>query len=286
MLLKQRLFSNMILRNMISDWVGLSGNNKAPGTFPIFFQYKIGPYKPDYFLYFQKEPFSVRYKNDIFNKLYEYSGSDISDYINFHYNHYQDKQAFLKFLRYEVHDRLNIKLTGIWKQKLQFVLYWLQEKEQELTAMQHSQLQHEIEQGMRAIANDPEVVNPGKADELVNDLSEKLNLLVEKLSEGYATGNIRVAEQKHLHSLIQLLYILQNLQKNSRNGKANQRLFSTFSAIDMAAILRLHFADWKEKQQNTIQKDIAAVTKDINVDSEKFKRLDKALQDFFFDQNP
>lgn len=286
MSLRQRLFSNMILRNMISDWVGRSGNNKPPGTFAICFQYKIGPYKPDHYLYFQKEPSSIRYKNDIFNKLYEYSGADISDYLNFHYNLYQNKQDFLKFLKYEVYDRLNLKLSGAWKQKLLLVQYWLQEKEQELAAVQRSQLQQEIEEGMRAIVNDPEVGNPAKADELVNGLSEKLTLLVEKLSEGYATGTIRVTEQKHLHSVIQFLYIFQNLQKSSRNGKGHQRLFNSFSAIDMAAILRLHFADWKEKQQNTIQKEIAAVTKDFDVNSERFKRLDKALQDFFFDQIP
>lgn len=269
---------------MISDWAGRSGNNKAPGTFTTYFQYKIGPYQPDYCLYFQKEPFSVRYKNDIFNKLYEYSGTDITDFLNFHYSQYHDKQDFLRFLKYEVYDRLNQKLTRVWKQKLQLAQYWLLEREQELAAVQHSQIQQEIKEDMRAIVNDPEVANPAKADELVNGLSEKLTLLVEKLSEGYAIGNIRITEQKHLQSLIQFLYIFQNLQKSNRNGKGSQRLFSSFSAIDIAAILRLHFADWKEKQQNTIQKEIAAVTKDFDVDSERFKRLDKALQDFFFDQ--
>jgi len=207
---------------MISDWAGRSGNNKAPGTFAIYFQYKIGLYQPDHYLYFKKEPFSIRYKNDIFNKLYEYSGSDISDYINFHYNLYQDKQDFLKFLKYEVYGRLNLKLSDAWKQKLQFVQYWLQEKEQEIAAVQHSQLQQEIEQGMRDIVKDSDVASPVQADKLVSELSEKLTQLIENLSEGYATGNIRVTDQKHLHSLIILLYILQNLQKNGRNGKGSQ----------------------------------------------------------------
>jgi len=51
----------------------------------------------------------------------------------------------------------------------------------------------------------------------------------------------------------------------------------------MASVLRLHFADYKDKQQNTIQKEIATVTKEFDINSERFKRLYKALQDFFFD---
>lgn len=61
--LKQKLFSNMILRNMLAS---------VP-----YFQYKIGPYQPDQYLYFPKEPFALRYKNEIFNKLHEYTGYDI-----------------------------------------------------------------------------------------------------------------------------------------------------------------------------------------------------------------
>lgn len=160
----------------------------------------------------------------------------------------------------------------------------MQDKEQELAAIQQSELKQEIEQGMRAIVKDSEVASSAQGDELMSELSEKLTQLIEDLSEGYATGNIRVTEQKHLHSLIILLYILQNLKKISRNGKGNQRLFNNFSAIDMASVLRLHFADYKDKQQNTIQKEIATVTRELDTNSERFKRLDKALQDFFFDQ--
>jgi hypothetical protein len=285
MLLKQRLFSNMILRNMISDFGGRSRNDKAPGTFTHYFQYKIGSYRQDHYLYFQKEPYGIRYKNEFFNKLNEYTGSDISDYVNFHYSQYQDKRGFLIFIKNEIFDRLNLKLSAAIKQKLQYIQYWVQEKEQELSVMQNSQLKQEIELGMRGIVKDSELTNPAQADKLIEDVSPKLTELIEKICEGYTTGNIRVTEQKHLHSIIQLFYILQYLQKSSRNGKSNQRLFTSFSAIDISAVLRLHFADYREKQQNTIQKEIATVTKEFDLNSERFKRLDKALQDFFFDQN-
>jgi hypothetical protein len=109
---KKRLFSNMFFRNMISDLFGRSADQRKPGGFTPYFQYKIGPYQSDYYLYFPKEPFAIRYKNEIFNKLNEYTGADIANYLEFHYLAYSDKQSFLKFLRYEVYARLNIKLVG------------------------------------------------------------------------------------------------------------------------------------------------------------------------------
>jgi len=39
-----------------------------------YFQYKIGPYQSDYYLYFAKQPYLQVYKNEIFNKMYEYEG--------------------------------------------------------------------------------------------------------------------------------------------------------------------------------------------------------------------
>ena len=72
MISKQRLFSNMFLRNMLADFGNRSAYSKTTGTFIPYFQYKIGAYQPDYYLYFPKEPYIRRYHNEIFNKLYEY----------------------------------------------------------------------------------------------------------------------------------------------------------------------------------------------------------------------
>ena len=80
---KEKLRSNLLLRNMISDVIGYSPST-AKKTFIPYFQYKISVYQRDYYLYFTTPPASVRYTNDIFNKLYEYNGYDIIQYVEFH----------------------------------------------------------------------------------------------------------------------------------------------------------------------------------------------------------
>jgi hypothetical protein len=103
---KQKLFSNMFFRNMLADFGERSAYSKTPGQFIPFFQYKIAPYQADSYLYFPTEPFSARYKNEIFNKLNEYTGYDIIKFLEFHYAAYPDKQDFIRFLHYEISERL------------------------------------------------------------------------------------------------------------------------------------------------------------------------------------
>ena len=56
MTLKQRLFSNLFLRNMLADF-GSRSSQSVPGyKFIAYFEYKISPYQPDQFLYFSKQP--------------------------------------------------------------------------------------------------------------------------------------------------------------------------------------------------------------------------------------
>lgn len=269
---------------MLADIVGRSAYTKTPGAFIPYFQYKIGAYQPDQYLYFPKEPLVIQYRNEIFNKLNEYTGADIPTFLEFHYSSFADKHAFLQFLQYEISDRLNRKPNEVRRQKLQTTQQWISQKQQELQAMQQTAMKREIEQDVRAIVTTQQTGRPAETGGLVDDLTEKLTGLVEKLREGYITGNIRVTEHKHLQSLIQLFYILQTLQLIDGKGKMKGRLFTTFTAIDLASILRLHFADYKDKQQNTIQKEIATVHREIDTSSERFKRLDLALQEFFFGQ--
>src|ERR1700680_2912479 len=103
---KQKIFSNMFLRNMLADFGERSGYTKTPGNFIPYFQYKIGEYQPDHYLYFPSESFALRYKNEIFNKLNEYTGYDIIKFLEFHYSAYSDKPDFLRFLNYEISQRL------------------------------------------------------------------------------------------------------------------------------------------------------------------------------------
>ncbi len=73
MSLKQKLFSNMFLRNMLASFGERSAYSEKRGQFTAYFLYKIGNYESDYYLYFPAEPFPLRYKNEIFNKLHEYT---------------------------------------------------------------------------------------------------------------------------------------------------------------------------------------------------------------------
>jgi hypothetical protein len=122
--LKRKLFSNMFLRNMAADLFGRSAYSKTPGSFIPYFLYRIGQYQPDEYLYFPKEPYSVRYYNEMFNKLYEYKGYGIITYLQFHYAAYLGKNDFLRFLQYEIADRLKRRLQKVNRLKLQAAAEW------------------------------------------------------------------------------------------------------------------------------------------------------------------
>lgn len=93
---------------MLADF-GSRSSQSVPGyKFIPYFDYKIGPYQPDQILYFSKQPLAGQYKNEIFNKLREYSGYDIVQYLEFHYEKYQDKCEFLRFLSYKVRQRIKL----------------------------------------------------------------------------------------------------------------------------------------------------------------------------------
>ena len=97
---RKRLFSNMLWRTVLASFGERSGYSKEPGGFVPYFQYRIGPYNSDLYLYFPKEPFPLLYKNEIFNKLEEYTGYDIIKHLQFHYAAYSDSQDFLRFLHF------------------------------------------------------------------------------------------------------------------------------------------------------------------------------------------
>src|SRR5215204_4345022 len=147
MILKQRLFTNMFLRNMLADF-GKRSANSTNGKPTPYFQYRIGNYQPDYYLYFPKEPSRIQYKNEIFNKLQEYNGYDLINYLDFHFMLFGDKSDFLRFLQYEISDRLKRKSRETFRQKLQCALEWVAEKQQELLSSQATKPKGEMDQGV------------------------------------------------------------------------------------------------------------------------------------------
>jgi hypothetical protein len=278
MILKERLFSNMFYRNMLTD-LGFRSTYSARKNDPPFFQYKIGAYKPDYYLYFPKEPFAIRYTNEIFNKIWEYNGYEVSKYLDFHYYTCTQKNEFLRFLQYEIEGRIRLKLAKALRFKLNFVFQWIQDKQTELQAGQENHHSgHAIKYG-NSSGEDSQNFD-GRFDSLLNIFEEKM----EQISKIYNTGNVQLVNSGHIPKLIQLFILLRDLKTPYKRGSGQEELFKSFSSTDLACLLQQHFAHFQHKKINTIQKDILAQNSELDINQENIKKLNKALVEYFFEK--
>jgi len=268
---------------MLADFGSRSANSNK-GKFTPYFQYKIGKYQPDYFLYFPEEPFHVRYKNEVFNKLQEYSGCDIAQYLEFHYTVYGDKVPFLKFLKYETSDRLKKNLAGKFRQKLKLLQEWIIEKELELKPSSVLTLENKTSETSLDIT----AVTGNMNNDLLQSTALKFQQLVttvedqmEELVTSFPTGSIQLYNRYHLEKVIQTLILLQTVKAPDKIAKGEQ-LFKGFSATDLAFMLNLHFAEFKNMKPNTVQVKIKECNDRIKPDNNKVRKLTEALQDFFY----
>jgi hypothetical protein len=290
---KQKLFSNMFFRNMLADLGERSGNSKIPGDFVPYFQFKIGQYQADPYLYFPAKPFALRYKNEIFNKLNEYTGYDIIKFLEFHYSEYPDKNEFLRFLQYEISGRIKQKkVRESLLLKLQSALNWVKEKSQELKQSQDELLRKEIEQGVKTIIQNQSVNSPDQVDNQIKTLSDQLGLHIEKvmgetekgireLTGSFSTGNIQLNNRNHEEKIIQLLILIEQVQAPPQVSRGEQ-LFKKFTASDIATILHLHFDAFRDNKINTLQKKVGEQSERIKASHPKVKKLSEALQEFFY----
>jgi hypothetical protein len=287
--LKQKLFSNILLRNILATFGERSAYSKKPGKFTPYFLYKIGNYEPDYYLYFPREPFPLLYKNEIFNKLHEYTGYDIIGYLTFHFEAYSDKARFLHFLNYEIFERLkrSPKDPGMLTAQA-----WVNEKMDELKRSQQEQIRQEVEQSVQEIVKRQPMASPQEIEHHVSVLVDKFTGHMERvaietekgimdITGSFVTGNIELNNQNHEDKLIQALVLLQQVQAPPQVAKGEQ-LFKRFSGSDLAAMLRLHFEAFKDKKLNTLQHNIIDQTDRIKESNPKVKRLSDALQEFFY----
>jgi hypothetical protein len=244
---KKRLFSNIFWRNVFASFGERSGYSKEPGGFVPYFQYRIGSYNADLYLYFPKEPFSLRYKNEIFNKLHEFTGYDIIKYLEFHYSAYPDSQDFLRFLHYEISERLKDDAKNA---RLLSALSWVTEKRAENQKKGEQDFRSEIEQSVKEIVKGQSTASPQETDRQIATFAEKLEEHLKRvmaetekgikgLTESFSTGNIELNNQNHEEKLIQLLILLQQVKAPPQQARAEQ-LFKRFTATDMLP-LHLHF---------------------------------------------
>ena len=282
--LKQKLFSNMFLRNMLASFGNRSAYSKDPGSFVPYFQYKIGPYQSDQYLYFPKEPYALRYKNEIFNKLHEYTGYDIIRYLEFHYDAYTDPGDFLRFLKYEIGERLRVQSKD---RALLSAQAWVNEKLEELKKSQQEQIRQDIEQVVQGIVNKQTAASPQDVEHYVSVLVQKFTDQMDRvtseteqgikgLTGSFVTGDIELNNQNHEGRLMQVFMILQEL-----TGKTEQ-LFKRCTDTDLAAMLHLHFKAFKGKKITTVQREIGGLRPKIKEGSPRIKKLNDALEQFFF----
>jgi hypothetical protein len=292
---KERLCSNLLLRNLASDVIGypVSAEQK---TFIPYFQYKTGVYQRDYYLYFTAQPNSVQYTNNIFNKLYEYNGYDIIQYVEFHYNASDNKADFLRFLRCETESRLKLKLGKSFTTKLETLSDWLLEKQHQQQTVRQQELKIYLDQKVYNIIEKEvnkdnslqQTDKEGIAKEIANTLAPYLDTLVaaseekmEAIAAGYIMGNIQLNNHNHLEKLMQLFNIIRTIIAPKEIAKGEQ-LFKQFTVLDLAHVLHLHFEAFKDKKVNTIQGNIKEAADRYRNDNPKVQKLNKAFEEFFY----
>jgi hypothetical protein len=259
--------------------------------FTPYFQYKIGAYQSDYNLYFAKQPSLQVYKNEIFNKMYEYSGYDLTRYLEFHYEAYENKAEFIRFLRYEVSERLKKYAPKGHKLKLQATSDWLTEKKSEQQARQEKLLKAQLTQDVRSTL-DNRLNSEVDIDAIVQSLSEKIATRLDQvvldtqdkmtsLTDSIPAANIELNNYNNLEKLVQL-YILILSIKAPGGAASEDKLFKRFSATDLASILQLHFLAFKDKKFNTVQVKITEYSDRLKINNPKVQNLQKALDSFFY----
>ena len=253
-----KLTNNLFVRTLLRAFHLLAPDSSKQPLTP-YFQYRIGPYQRDHFLYFRQEPSWLRYKYEAFDKMNSMAGYDISRFLDFHHSAYPDKEDFRRFLRYEITARVASlkKHPKYADHEYEVVLNWLQEQEQ-------------LEQLEAAKIAAAAVTN---GDDRVSDLLE------EKLAEAHRSfaGKIVINGPQQMERLIKLLILVKDLRAP---GKEVETLFSSFSTTDLAAILR-QFTELHDHKINTLQKKITecndAMRRDTRVGS-----LEEALTRYFY----
>ncbi|WP_126245895.1 hypothetical protein [Chitinophaga rhizosphaerae] len=286
--LKKWLFSNMLVRNILTDFGSRSKPYKDHIHITPYFQYKTGPYQSDYFLYFPKEPFARRYYNEIFNKMIEYTGYEIVKYLDFHYSLYEDKPDFLRFLRYETEERMQKSGGAEYKRVQKTTLKWLQEKQKENLEKEAPIVQQGISGTIRDALNWP--ASSFDVEAIIERVSAPLTAHVQSITNeaedrflaiarAFTTGNIQLNDQQHTEKLLQAFYLFSTVKAP---GSKTNGLFKEFTATDLAFLLNMHFNEFKSMKPNTVQKKIAAAVEKVRFEIPQVKKLNEALQEFFY----
>jgi hypothetical protein len=262
MAVPNKWFNQIVLRSMLASFGFRSPSSVKEYEFEPYFQYSIGPYKTGYTLYFPKQPFKLLYKNEIFAKMMEYSGHDLTNYLGFHYAAYKDKKEFIRFLRYEAIERLKKTRTASYKLNLEMTLEWVAE--------QSPKGEIPSPAGTNLL---PKRESPPGTDEIYLSVETTLGAITESYS-----GKIALYNQHQMQKVIQVFILIQTMKAP---GKKAEPLFEHFTKTDIAAILR-QFEENNNKKPNTLQGYVTDANNMLRLDDPKVEKLATALQNFFY----
>lgn len=138
-------------------------------------------------------------------------GYDIIRYLDFHYSAYPDKVDFLRFLQYEISERLEREPENV---RLVSAIKWVTEKKEIFQKKEDQDLRAEIEQDVRAILRDQPVATVQETNGRVAAITEKLEAHIgripgeaesgiRELTASFTTGNIELNNHTHEEKLIQ-----------------------------------------------------------------------------------
>lgn len=243
------------------------------------------------------------YYNSIFLKLWAYNPQDAIKYIEAHYNSYPDKRDFLLFLKRQLQHRIDGFKKGSRSSIATISLDWANEELAELKDRQkvlvYNQfirqdltviVKNELQNTMFSDATPSQSSIDHLADQICVDIQAKLDSILENtesrimsLADKYETGNIQLTNLNMKDKLITLFLCLKSLSgKSTRKNKNGDPLFTEMDLNDIAQILRLHFAQYKGRKIDSIERRIYEVNNSLKPDNPAYQELNKALQKFFF----
>lgn len=100
--------------------------NQDSLDFTPYFRYEIGAATHPYHLSFPEKPTRIRYQNDIINYLcYFGSVEEAIECLEYHYDHFDDKEKFLRYFKFSLPARIQFSSKKDDKIMLQVCLDWV-----------------------------------------------------------------------------------------------------------------------------------------------------------------
>lgn len=287
--LKEWLFTNMTIRNMLTDF-GFRNEFSRSKKFTEYFAFRLGKYqRGDFWLYFPEQPFWEQYRNEAFNKLRELDISSVPKYFDFHFGLFPDKSDFLLFINNELKDRL-AKLKSPRKRiKLETALEWTTQKETEVRTNVNEAQDRLILAIQQTLAEERNNVQPD-----FQKIVEEIKTMISVRQVDYTEAEERLTDALHAlpsgkielnnplleKRLIEFFVHLSNVQPSYKKGDVG--LFKTFAQADITSVLKTHFVAFKSLKYSTVQKNVGEVVNSINWKNPSILKLNDALQDFFY----